>query len=76
MSSTAPSFENDIKPLFRESDREAMLQAFDLWSFDDVTANGDRILGAVSAGSMPCDGPWPSDKVDLLKRWIDEGTPA
>jgi hypothetical protein len=76
MSSTAPSFENDIKPLFRESDREAMLQAFDLWSFDDVTANGDSILGAVSAGSMPCDGPWPSDKVDLFKRWIDEGTPA
>jgi hypothetical protein len=76
MSSTAPSFENEIKPLFRESDREAMLQAFDLWSFDDVTANGDRILGALSAGSMPCDGPWPSDKVDLFKRWIDEGTPA
>ena len=76
MPSAAPSFENDIKPLFLESDREAMLQAFDLWSFDDVTANGDRILGAVSAGSMPCDGPWPSDKVDLFKRWIDEGTPA
>ena len=76
MPSAAPSFENDIKPLFRESDREAMLQAFDLWSFDDVTANGDRILEAVSAGSMPCDGPWPSDKVDLFKRWIDEGTPA
>jgi hypothetical protein len=74
--STAPSFENEIKPLFRDSDREAMLQAFDLWSFDDVTANGDRILGAVSAVSMPCDGPWPSDKVDLFKRWIDEGTPA
>jgi hypothetical protein len=76
MPSAAPGFENDIKPLFRESDREAMLQAFDLWAFDDVTVNADRILGAVSAGSMPCDGPWSSDKVDLFKRWIDEGTPA
>ena len=75
MSDTAPSFEKDVKPLFRESDREAMLQAFDLWSFNDVTANADRILGAVSAGSMPCDGAWPSEKVDLLRRWIDEGTP-
>ena len=75
MSDAAPSFEKDVKPLFRESDREAMLQAFDLWSFNDVTANADRILGAVSAGSMPCDGEWPSEKVDLLRRWIDEGTP-
>jgi len=76
MSTAAPSFENDIKPLFRESDRTAMLAAFDLWSFDDVTANADSILAALSAGSMPCDGAWPSENVDLLKRWIDSGTPA
>ena len=75
MTASAPSFANDIKPLITESDRTAMLSAFDLWSFDDVTANADRILGAVSAGSMPCDGAWPSEKVDLLRRWIDEGTP-
>ncbi len=28
---SAPSFARDIKPLFRERDREAMDFAFDLW---------------------------------------------
>ena len=73
---TAPTFESDIKPLFRESDRDAMIQAFDLWSVADVRANADRILGAVRAGSMPCDMEWPEDRVELLQRWIDRGTPA
>ena len=75
MSAAAPSFENDIKPLFRESDRAAMLGVFDLSSFDDVTANAASILAALSAGSMPCDTPWSSEKVDLLRRWIDSSTP-
>ena len=61
-----PTFAKDIKPLFRESDREAMLTAFDLFSYDDVKSNASRILGAVSGGSMPCVGPWPSETVDLL----------
>ena len=30
------SFETDIKPLFREQDRTAMLGRFDLWNYDDV----------------------------------------
>src|SRR3954471_14797464 len=47
MSAAAPSFENDINPLFRESDRAAMLGVFDLWSFDDVTANAASILAAL-----------------------------
>jgi hypothetical protein len=71
----APSFESDIKPLFRESDREAMLAAFDLWSFDDVKANADKIVAAVRAGSMPCDLQWPEEQVDLLQSWIDGETP-
>ena len=75
MSAAAPSFENHIKPLFRESDRAAMLGVFDLWSFDDVIANAASILAALSAGSMACDTPWSSEKVDLLRRWIDSSTP-
>jgi hypothetical protein len=74
MPATAPSFANDIKPLFRESDRAAMLSLFDLWSFDDVSTNAARILAAVSAGSMPCDARWSSEQIDLLRRWIDSGT--
>jgi hypothetical protein len=72
---TAPTFESDIKPLFRESDRDAMISAFDLWSFDDVKANADRILGAVRTGSMPCDMKWPEEQVEILQRWIDGGAP-
>src|SRR5258708_34221372 len=60
---------------FRERDRAAMLDFFDLWSFDDVRANVDAILAAVRAGSMPCDMPWSNEKVDLLERWLDSGTP-
>ena len=76
MTDTAPGFAKDIKPLFREYDRTAMLSAFDLWSFDDVSSNSARILGAVESGSMPCDTRWPDEQVDLLRRWIDSGTPA
>jgi hypothetical protein len=72
MPATAPSFENDIKPLFRESD-PAMLRLFDLWLSDDVTPNASS--DAVRAGSMPCDLRWSSEKADLLRRWIDSGTP-
>lgn len=70
-----PTFEAHIKSLFREQDRVAMLDFFDLWSFDDVKANADAILAAVRAGSMPCDTPWTTEKVDLLERWVDSGTP-
>lgn len=73
--STEPSFDTDIKPLFRDRDRGAMLRAFDLWSYDDVKANADSILAAVRSGAMPCDMKWPEEQVDLLQRWIDDGTP-
>jgi len=72
---SGPTFEAHIKSLFRERDRVAMLDFFDLWSFDDVKANADTILAAVRAGSMPCDTPWTTEKVDLLERWVDSGTP-
>ncbi|HEX9134585.1 MAG TPA: hypothetical protein VF844_20030 [Ktedonobacteraceae bacterium] len=33
---STPSFARDIRPLFRESDRESMVFAFDLWDYNDV----------------------------------------
>jgi len=68
-------FNDDIKPLFREKDRSAMMKAFDLWSYDDVVRHAPAILGALSRGSMPCDGAWPAEQIATLKRWIDAGTP-
>jgi hypothetical protein len=68
-------FEADIKPLFREKDRNAMKGAFDLWSLQDVTKHAQAILHEVSTGSMPCDGAWPPEQVETLRRWIEAGTP-
>jgi hypothetical protein len=34
-----PTFASDIKPLFREKDRNSMLRRFDLWSLADVTCS-------------------------------------
>ena len=69
-------FEQDIKPLFRERDRNAMHFAFDLWSHTDVAAHADAILGRLEAGSMPCDGAWPAERVAVFRQWIDAGKPA
>lgn len=52
-----------------------MLNHFDLWSFDDVRRNAERIYGALAGEAMPCDAPWPREQKDLLRRWIDGGTP-
>jgi hypothetical protein len=71
-----PSYEQDIKPLFRDRDRGAMTFLFDLWSYDDVRANAPAILGALRDGSMPCDGAWPEEQVELFSRWVDEGAAA
>ncbi|HEY2060539.1 MAG TPA: hypothetical protein VGH57_19375 [Amycolatopsis sp.] len=70
------SFEQDIKPLFRQKDREAMLAAFDLFDYEDVVEKADAILGSLRSGQMPCDGAWPAEQVDKLQQWIDAGTPA
>jgi hypothetical protein len=69
-------FDEDIKPLFREGDRNAMSFAFDLWSFEDVSTNADAILDRLEAGTMPCDGAWPAEQVATFRGWIDAGKPA
>lgn len=75
MPDDAPSYEADIKPLFRELDRESMDFAFDLWSYDDVKAHATEIQERIEDGGMPCDGPWPPEQVELLKHWVEAGSP-
>ena len=70
------SFEQHIKPLFRERDREAMTWAFDLWSYDDVAGNSDAILERLRDGTMPCDGAWPDEQIADFQRWVEAGAPA
>ena len=68
-------FEAQIRPLFRPKDRSSMkaVRQFDLWSYDDVRVRADLILKRLSAGSMPCDGAWPQDRVALFRRWVEGG---
>jgi hypothetical protein len=67
------TFEDHIKPLFRERDRSAMLFAFDLWSYDDVSGHSGAILARLRSGTMPCDGAWPDTQLDAFQRWVDAG---
>jgi hypothetical protein len=69
-------FEQDIKPLFRERDRDSMQFAFDLWSLDDVSTHADAILERLEAGTMPCDGEWPAERIAVFRGWIDAGKPG
>lgn len=72
----ALSFAADIKGLFREDpDRKSMLQfgPFDLHRFEDVRDHADDILGRLKLGDMPCDKPWPADRIAIFQKWIDDG---
>jgi hypothetical protein len=69
------SFERDVKPLFRDRDRQSMKWAFDLWSHDDVASNGDAILERLRDGTMPCDGAWTAEQIAFFQDWVAAGTP-
>ena len=70
-----PSFARDIKPLFRLRDRLSMRRIFDLGNYHDVSTRAQTILGRLSNGTMPCDGKWPEERIDLFRRWVEAGKP-
>ena len=67
------SFAADVKPLFRLKDFASMRFKFDLGSYTDVSSHADRILARLRSGTMPCDGEWPPEQVDLFARWVQSG---
>ena len=75
------SFRDDILPLFTERDIRAMSKAFNLASYDDVKTHAvaiyDRIRGIGGAVMPPPpprgEGPWAQERIDLFRRWMDEG---
>ena len=69
----AVQYEAHIKPLFRVHDHESMRFMFDLWAYRDVSAHADHILTRLQQGSMPCDGAWPREEVEVFHRWIQGG---
>jgi hypothetical protein len=66
-------FEAEIRPLFRETDRNSMQGSFDLWKYADVVTHGQAIAERLADGSMPCDGAWPAERVDVFRSWLDDG---
>jgi truncated hemoglobin YjbI len=69
------SFRAHIRQLFRERDHRSMSFAFDLREHNQVAAHADAILQRLSDGSMPCDGAWPPERVDVFRRWVQAGAP-
>ena len=71
----ALSFASDIRPLFRDTPDVDTMKRFglDLSSYADVKQRAAAIYSQLEAGSMPCDGAWPKERVSLFKRWMDEG---
>jgi hypothetical protein len=72
------SFASDIRPLFRDQpDVETMKRmGLDLSSYEEVKASASGIYSRLEDGTMPCDDAWPKDRVELFKRWMDEGMNA
>lgn len=74
-----PVFELHIRPMFRSIDREHMQNLFgdqfDLWDYDFLKENIERVLGSLERGMPPDDkgGPWPPEWILLLHRWKATG---
>ena len=84
MSSASVSFARDIFPLFTKRDIEHM-KPMDVLLNDyqymadkqDNHRNALRVYDSLSGKTqpqMPINGPyWNQDKLDLFKRWMDQG---
>ena len=67
-------FAADIKPLFRDSDRDAMVpNGIDLFDYEQVKFRADDIRARLEDGSMPCDEAWPKEWIQKFKQWIAGG---
>ena len=72
------SFATDIRPLFRDSPDVDSMQGYglDLSPYEEVRARPSEIYARLADGSMPCDEPWPPERLALFKRWMGRGLRA
>jgi len=71
-----PTWNNPIKSFFRQFDIDSMKDmGIDLGSYESVKAHAQAIYKRTSAGEMPCDEPWPQERVATFKQWLDAGCP-
>ncbi len=72
----ALSFEQDIRPLFRQGDIQCMLPfGFNMSKLGDVRMNAPMIYDRLADKSMPTDKPWSDETIAKFKQWMDEGMP-
>ena len=67
------SFEQHIRPLFREQDRQSMSFAFDLWSVTTCAPTPPGSWPGCATAPMPCDAAWPQDRIATFQRWTESG---
>jgi len=73
---TGPTWEYPIKSFFRQFDIDSMIDmGINLGDYNSVKQHAGAIHERTSAGDMPCDEPWPSDRVATFKQWMDAGSP-
>ena len=72
-------FEEDIKGIFRQDDRDCMLAnsfpQFDLFDWQSVRGAAPRILQRLEAGDMPPDGKLADEVIARFRHWIEDGSP-
>jgi hypothetical protein len=68
---TRVTWTRDIKPMFREFDRDEMLYLFDLWSYSDVREFAELIYDRISDGTMPCDVRWSQEQLNTFAAWME-----
>lgn len=75
-------FEEDILPLFRPQDINAMKFAVDLSNYDAVYANRNDIFSRLQDKTfldlptgMPKDAPWSLDKLHIFQKWLRTSAP-
>jgi len=70
------SFDQDIRPMFREEDIQEMkdIADFDLSKYEHVRARAADIYERLADGSMPSDEAWSDEQIARFKQWMDEGT--
>jgi len=78
----SPSFERDIRPLFREIDLDHMGPmgvALDDYEYMSDAANAQSVyeyLTGEQEPRMPIGGPyWTQEQLDLYSRWLEVGRP-
>ena len=71
------SFATDIRPLFRDSPDVDSMRGYglDLSFYEEVKERASEIYVRFEDGNMPCDEPWPPERLAIFRLWMDEAFP-